>query len=377
MLSEILLFISFFGIIYSYALYPLLLLIIPGRPSNTGKQLQAARVALITTVHNEEKRIDEKLENTLTLDYPPELLDIIIASDCSTDRTHDIVAGYADKGVRLVVAGEHLGKEYAQSCAIAATDADIIVFSDVATTIRQNSIHQIVDAFADANIGAVSSEDRFLAEDGQLVGEGAYIKYEMWLRALESRRAGLIGLSGSFFAARRSICDQWDIQSPSDFNTALNCARHNLLAISCPDIHGYYPDLKDPKKEFNRKLRTVIRGITALSRNTEFLNPLRYGVFSLQLWSHKVMRWLVPWFMLSFLILSIALYSKSPLYSSLVWLQVITYSGYGVFRIKATGPPPGILRIAYFFIDVNLAIAYASIQFVGGKRMTTWSPTQR
>ena len=282
MLLEILLLISFFGIIYSYALYPLVLLLIPSRPVNTTGPREALRVALITTVHNEEKRIDEKIANTLALDYPPALLDIIIASDCSTDATHDIVTQYADKGVRLIVAEQHLGKEYAQSCAINATDADIVVFSDVATSIPQDSIYKIVDAFSDAGIGAVSSEDRFITQDSSIAGEGAYVKYEMWLRQQESERAGLVGLSGSFFSARKAVCRQWDIYSPSDFNTALNCAQLGYFAVTSPDVCGYYTDIKDSSKEYQRKLRTIIRGQTAMHRHPEVLNINKYCFFALQ-----------------------------------------------------------------------------------------------
>ena len=157
-------------------------------------------------------------------------------------------------------------------------------------------------------MGAVSSEDRFIAEDGRVEGEGLYVRYEMWLRQQESRLAGLVGLSGSFFAVRGSVVrEHWDIRCPSDFNTALSCARLGVRGVTAPDVLGYYPNLSDSSKEYERKVRTALRGMTALKHNTELLNPFRFGVFALQIWSHKILRWAVPWALLSLLISTLLL----------------------------------------------------------------------
>ena len=112
-------------------------------------------------------------------------------------------------------ADERRGKEYAQFCAIEKASGDILVFSDVATRFPQDAFRKLASRFRDRAVGAVSSEDRFISNDGRIVGEGMYVRYEMWLRKLESVHAGLVGLSGSFFAARREVCADWDIHSPS------------------------------------------------------------------------------------------------------------------------------------------------------------------
>jgi len=334
-------------------------------------------MSVIITVHNEAVRIEEKLRNSLSANYPAELLEIVIASDCSTDATEDIVRSYRERGVKLVRADIHNGKEYAQSLAIQAATGDILVFSDVATQIPSESLKKIAEKFADPTIGAISSEDRFISENGDTAGEGAYVKYEMWLRALESQRAGLVGLSGSFFAARKQICQTWDTQSPSDFNTALNCSRQGFIAISCPDILGYYKDIKDTQREYQRKVRTVIRGLTAISRQPGVLNPARFGLFSFQVWSHKIMRWAVPWFLLALLISSIRLAGDHWFYTLALLAQL---AGYGL--VIAAWRNPSLLsstpiKLMYFFIQVNLAIADATVSFLSGKRMTVWTPSQR
>ena len=365
---------------YSYFLYPLILKFTPARkarPSDACGTMAYPALSLIITAHNEEGRIHEKLENTLLIDYPEDLLEIIVASDCSTDSTDNIVESFGNRGVRLVRADEHKGKEYAQLCAIREAVGGILVFSDVATRIPADALRILALKFEDPRIGALSSEDRFISQDGRVAGEGAYVKYEMWLRRLESDRAGLVGLSGSFFAARREVCDEWDICSPSDFNTALNCAKKGLVAITCPDVVGFYSDVKDPGLEYRRKIRTVVRGMTAIARHPEVLNPLQTGLFAFQVWSHKIMRWGVPWFMLLFAILTLALANQGFMYRIALWLQVIFYGFAAIGWLSGSWRKNSAVRIVFFFVQTNIALAYALLSFLAGKRMTVWTPSQR
>ena len=367
--------------IYSYFLYPLILQLIPSRQFDFAGSPPAddewPMLSLIITVHNEAARIREKLENTLLIDYPAVSLEIIIASDFSTDATEDIVQAYADKGVKLVRADERKGKEYAQLCGIRASYGDILVFSDVATMIPADALKHLALRFADNRIGAISSEDRFLSQDGSIVGEGAYVKYEMWLRRQESVRAGLVGLSGSFFAARRQVCEHWDIYCPSDFNTALNTAKSGMVAITCPDVIGEYRDVQDASLEYSRKMRTVIRGITAIARHPEVLNPVRMGLFAFQVWSHKIMRWGVPWFMLGFAVVTLWLQGKGVIYSLALYAQLLFYTlalaGWLIAGLRKNT----LIKIIFFFVQTNIALAQATLQFLMGKRMTVWVPSKR
>ncbi len=365
---------------YSYFLYPLILKVTPSRPSYllpTLADSELPRLSLIITVHNEEDRIRGKLENTLEIDYPRDSLEIIVASDFSTDTTDHIVGSYADSGVRLVRADERKGKEYAQLCAIRVAAGDIMVFSDVATRIPDDALRILAAQFSNNQVGALSSEDSFISNDGHLVGEGAYVKYEMWLRRLESDRAGLVGLSGSFFAARREVCEDWDIYSPSDFNTALNCAKKGMVAITCPEVVGIYKDVKDSGLEYRRKIRTVIRGITAISRHPEVLNPLRMKMFAFQVWSHKIMRWGVPWFMLLFAIITVMLQGQGMIYTLALVAQAAFYAlalaGWASAKMRENA----LVRIVFFFVQTNLALAQAALSFFSGKRMTIWTPSRR
>ena len=334
-------------------------------------------LSLIITVHNEESGIQEKLENTLQIDYPSDCLEIIIASDFSTDQTDSIVESYADRNVCLVRADERKGKEYAQLCAIRSSKGEILVFSDVATQIPVDALRLLAACFSDPQVGALSSEDKFISNDGGVVGEGAYVKYEMWLRRLESDRAGLVGLSGSFFAARSEVCENWDILVPSDFNTALNSAKHGLVAITCPEVVGVYKDVEDASLEYQRKMRTVIRGITAIARHPEVLNPFRMGMFAFQVWSHKIMRWGVPWFMAIFLLLTLMLQGQGMIYTLVLVVQLVFYALALVGWLFNGLRENTLVKIIFFFVQTNLALAQATVSFILGKRMTVWTPSKR
>lgn len=366
--------------IYSYFIYPLILFLKRSTlvdSKKEGNDISGSTLSLIITAYNEKDRIRKKLENALALTFDKSRLEIIVASDSSDDGTDDIVNTFAAQGVKLVRAGERLGKENAQLCAIREATGDIIVFSDVATEMQPDALDLLVDYFADPEVGAVSSEDRFISQDGSVAGEGAYVKYEMWLRKQESRIAGLVGLSGSFFAARKEVCQEWDIHSPSDFNTALNCARLGLKAVTAPNVLGFYQDLKDASKEYARKVRTVIRGMTALGRHPDVMNIGKFGFFAFQVISHKLMRWLVPWFMLALFVVSALVATRGGIYV-LAFLGQLGFYGVAI----AAHFNPGLrdfpaIKIVYFFVQVNLALFDAACQYLSGKRMTTWKPSAR
>jgi len=367
---------------YSYLGYPLLL---PGlrwlRRRSLRPHVRAAgcpdRVTLIITAHNESGRVRSKLENTQAIDCPPTVLQCIVASDCSSDDTDDIVREYRDRGVVLVRSEERLGKENAQRLALDAATGEVIVFSDVATRIPSGALRTMVGYFADPQVGAVSSEDRFLGADGSVSGEGAYVRYEMWLRRMESDVAGLVGLSGSFFAARRELCSEWDIHSPSDFNTAFNCARLGVRAVTAPDVLGYYADLSNPGHEYRRKVRTVLRGMTAIARHREVLSFRRFGLFAFQVWSHKIMRWLVPWFLLLLFLDNLLLAADHWLYALCLLGQMVLYGVAIAASLVEKARTHPLVRIIYFFVQVNVAVAEASCRFLSGQRMTSWQPSAR
>jgi glycosyltransferase involved in cell wall biosynthesis len=378
LLPSVLFWVSIALIFYAYLGYPVLLKIVSffrNRPVKKGDV--SPKVSFIIAAYNEENCIGEKIENTLAQDYPREKLETIVVSDCSTDRTDERVRFYESKGVLLIRAPQRKGKEAAQKIAVERASGQIIVFSDVATLLEPRGISSIVRNFNDPTVGCVSSVDRFVDRDGKTSGEGAYVRYEMLLRSLETKVNTLVGLSGSFFAARREVCRDWAIDLQSDFNTLLNSVKTGLRGVSDPESIGYYRDISDEEKEFERKVRTVLRGISVFMRGLPLLNPFKYGLFSWQLFSHKLCRWMVPFALVVTFVSNLVLAPYSVFYLWTLILQLVFYA----FAFGGVWMTPFsrkyFLKIPSFFVLVNLSILMAWYRYFQGERQLAWEPSQR
>ena len=365
---------SLLFIFYAYFGYPLLLkLISVVRKKTVNKAEIIPSVTLIVAAHNEEARIKEKIENTLSLEYPGEKLQTIIASDASTDATDSIVLQYKNSGIELVRTDDRKGKENAQQHAINRAHGDILVFSDTATILKPDALRRITGNFSDPSVGCVSSVDQFVDEDGNLSGEGMYVRYEMYLRNLESSINSLVGLSGSFFAARKEVCENWKTNLQSDFNTVLNTIKIGMRGVLDPDSIGYYKNISDDRKEYERKARTVARGITVLMNNLNLLNPVRYGIFSWQLFSHKLCRWLVPFFLITAFVSNVFLLPYSVIYK----LLFVLHAGFYGTALLFKGSGISWFRLPHYFLIVNKAILSAWLQYFRGTRYLYWTPSER
>jgi cellulose synthase/poly-beta-1,6-N-acetylglucosamine synthase-like glycosyltransferase len=375
--AEIAFWSSLASICYPYFGYPLILWAIGWlrRCSVQRAEIQPS-VSLIITVHNEEPLIQQKLENTLALSYPREYFEVIVASDGSTDKTEEIARQYALQGVQLVAQKERKGKEAAQRLAVAAARGEILVFTDAAVMLQTDAIQSIVRNFADPSVGCVSSEDGILNASDETSGEDLYIRYEMWLRRLETQANSLVGLSGSFFAVRREVCRDWSDRFASDFYLLLSAVRHGYRGISDPICIGYYRAVSSAEKEFPRKVRTVLRGMTVFFATRDVMNPIRYGFFSWQVISHKLLRWSVPIFLSLLLIANIFLLNHT-FYQVIFLLQALFYGaawmGYKYNNLQKWF----LIKVPSFFLVVNLSIIIAWRHYFTGRQQILWQPTRR
>jgi glycosyltransferase involved in cell wall biosynthesis len=377
MMIEILLWASIGSIIYSYIGYPMSLYFIGTLWSKKHvKHAVHPYVTIIITAYNEEKRIKDKIENTLNITYPQDKLQILVASDGSTDGTNSISEKYSDRGIELLAIAIRAGKESAQKEALKIATGEIIVFTDVATIIDPTGIEKIVSNFSDPNIGCVSSEDRLVDRDGNPGGEGFYVRYEMLLRRLESRVNSLVGLSGSFFAARKSVFQDFSGDMQSDFRTLLNSIRMGLRGISDPEVTGSYLDVSKRGSEFDRKVRTVLRGLTVFFRHIEFLNVFKYGLFSYQYFCHKLLRWLVPLFLVAAFITNLLLITTSTFYLFFFITQALFYLiAILGWRVKNTSI--NMIKLPYYFLTVNASILIAWLKYFRRQRVVMWTPSER
>jgi glycosyltransferase involved in cell wall biosynthesis len=345
------------------------------------------KVTLIISAFNEESVIAEKIRNTLALRFgesslPHPNVEIIVASDASSDRTDEIVRSFVDKGVRLVRLDTRGGKETAQKAAVEQSSGDIIIFSDSKVMLDEQLINGFLGYFADPVVGAVSSVDRVISSE-QGSGEGFYVRYEMWLRELESEFNGLIGLSGSCFAVRRQIALKIRTDIPSDFalivatRQTFTSDRRPMIGVHGEGVYAYYREVSGEKKEFERKVRTVLRGMTALWKNRHSLNPFLFGIFAWQMFSHKLSRWLVPLCLAITLLCSLAIARRVILFKVVAAAQILFYVlaliGYLLPRTQRSL----LVKIPLFFTVVNLGIAVAGLKFITGTSITTWNPSQK
>ena len=369
---------SVFGVVYPYLGYPVLLWIL-GKVF--GKELSVTgaettfypSVTMIIPVCNEEKRIERKIANTGALHYPTDQLQVLVVSDGSTDRTVELIRKHASPAITLVELPVRGGKAAAVNAGLGQARHDIVVFSDASIELEPNALRNIVQGFRDPGIGCISGED-MIAESG---GEAWYGRYELLVRRLESKVHSIVGASGSFYAQRRVLCAPFTEGLAPDFLSVLRTVEQGFRAVSEPAAVGMMTSVKDSKQEFDRKVRTLIRGMTALFAYRRVLNPLRFGVFAIEMLSHKILRWSVPFFLITALVSSLLLID-SPWFLFVSFVQIVFYLtallawwGWSLIRRSLPG------KIALYFSMVNAAILVAWMKYATGVRQELWTPSQR
>ena len=334
-------------------------------------------VTIIITAYNEEKRIAEKLESTLELDYPQDKLEIIIVSDGSSDNTIEIVKTFESRKIKFINLKERSGKHFSQWCGIQKAQGEIIVFSDATTSINPDGIIKLVRNFADPSIGCVSSKDKMISSDSESSGEGVYVKYEMKIRELESVVGSLVGVSGSFFGVRKHLCEQWIKKMSSDFYLPLITYKKGFRTILECEALGHYEVQKMSDKEYTRKVRTVVHGLEVLFRFKEILNPFKYGFFAFQVISHKLLRWLVPFLMIITFVENLILFDDYLLYELIMYGQLCFYLLAALAYLFKKLQEITIFKIPFFFVMVNLSIFIAWYKFLTKKDYVIWESTKR
>ncbi|MGB2889220.1 MAG: glycosyltransferase family 2 protein [Candidatus Acidiferrales bacterium] len=365
-------------LIYTFAGYPIMLWVVSlyrNRPHR--RATIEPTVSLIIAAYNEAPAISRKIVNCLELCYPDDKFEILVASDGSTDGTAEIVRSFANRGVKLIEIPVRRGKQYAQLLARDASHGGILVFTDVGAEMEPDALQKIVSNFADLSVGCVSSEDQVVKRNRTWRGEQSYVHFEMWIRRLESRIGSLVTASGSFFAARSSVCDVWHIDQTSDFFVPLNAVSKGLRAVVDPESIGRYGLVRSDRDELQRKVRTIVNGLQVFFTHLHLLNPFRYGLFSWQLISHKLFRWLTPSAILLLLLSNLFLWATNGFYRVCLVLQVGVY-GVGLLALAAdrfSRWKP--IKLAGYFLLGNTATLIAWFYFLSGEKFVSWQPTQR
>jgi cellulose synthase/poly-beta-1,6-N-acetylglucosamine synthase-like glycosyltransferase len=374
--AEIMLWLSAAALGYTYAGYPLLLLIMSRlRPREVRRADFTPAVSVIVTAYNEERDLAAKLENTLALDYPRELLEIIVASDCSIDRTDEIARTFAERGVRLVRQSQRLGKTAAQNMVVAEARGEIILFSDATSLYEPDVLRVMMPGFADPTVGCVAGRLIYVDPADSRVGRGArsYWSYETFLKRHESRVFSLIGASGCLYAVRRSAYVPLYAEACSDFIIATKMVEQNLRAVYEPAAVCTEETNRRSDKELKMRVRVIAQTFTDLWRHRAMMNPFRSGFYAVQLLSHKVMRYAVPLFLLAILATSAILARHSMLYLIMFVTQLGCYlSALGAWMLERAGVHSRMLALPQYFVLSNLAALIACYQFLRGERYAYW-----
>jgi cellulose synthase/poly-beta-1,6-N-acetylglucosamine synthase-like glycosyltransferase len=334
-------------------------------------------VSVIITAYNEENALVRKLENSLSLDYPKDLLEIIVASDCSTDQTDEIVRSFESQGVRLHRQPKRFGKTSAQNAAVEKAKGDIIIFSDATTLYEADVLRVMVPSFADPSVGCVAGRLVYVDPSQTNVGKGArsYWGYESFLRQHESRVCSLIGASGCLYAVRRSAYVPMYDEACSDFLIATKMMEQGLRAVYEPSAVCFEETNRLPGKELQMRVRVITQTFTDLWRHRSMMNPLRSGFYAIELISHKVMRYLVPFFLLTMLLCSMVLAWNSLFhFCVLIAGLVFTLMALVAWLVELANISGKALTLPYYFVLANLASMLAVYKFVTGERYARWEP---
>lgn len=370
---------SFVSVVYTYVGYPAVLIAFARlRPRDVDARAcdeqHLPSVTMIVPVHNECGVIERKVRNTSTLDYPSGRLQVLFVSDGSTDGTAEVIQNARDPRVRLLELPVRQGKAAALNVGLSHAAHEIVVFTDASILLERGAVLEIVRPFQQSDVGCVSGEDLVAATGG----EGLYGRYELALRRLESRLHSIVGASGSFYAQRRELCEPFVPNLAPDFLSVLRTVQRGSRAISWPGARGSMTAVEKVGDEFERKVRTVLRGLTTLRQHTALLNPLRYGVFAFELLSHKLARWLVPFFLMSLFASSFVLAQSSPFYLVAFCLQAVFYAMAAITIARAPRPPSSMpAKVSVYFTTVNLATLSAWCKYALGVRLELWTPSRR
>src|SRR5262249_8055931 len=332
-------------------------------------------VSLIICAYNEERDIRRKLEETVACDYPADRLEVIVASDGSTDRTDDIVREFAPR-VRLLRVEGRGGKTVAQNAAVEAATGEILVFSDVTTVYAPGTIRAMVENFADLTVGCVAGDLHYEKDphNPSAQGRALFWSYERQLRIWESQVHSIIGVAGCAYAMRRELYRPLDAGAISDFVQPGRVTERGWRTVLEPRALVYEGvESHSLGEELYRRARVVTRGLRGAVCMPALLNPLRHPWFATLLWSHRVLRWLVPVFLLVLLGASMALAGRGGFYRLALVAQLAVYgSGLIAFALdRARVRVPGAFIPLYFCV-VNLAPLLALAWLARGERKVVW-----
>ena len=353
MALEIVFWVAVGLIVYAHLGYPVLLRLLVGafgeRDGAPAADRPLPRVTLIIAAYDEEAVIERKVANARELDYPAELLEVVVASDGSSDRTVELARSAGADEVLDLPRG---GKVAALNAAARRASGELLAFSDANSYWRPEALRRLVERFADERVGYACGQVRFSGGEGGNQ-EGLYWRYEMAVRSMETRLGGITAGNGGIYAVRRNAYIELDPSRGQDIGFPFELTKRGWRAVYEPAALAEEKMAPTVEGEFQRK-RRMMWGLWDVMLRWGMLSPRGYGpAYALEIYSHRLLRYLTPWLHLIALAVNVALLSHGWVYVATMALQL------GLLVAAALGRfiPALPLRIAYYYVTVTASIA--------------------
>ncbi len=377
-----LLVVSLVWLAYTYVGYPVLLAIVASVRGDrrTPGDSPLPRVTVVTCAFNEAAVIGENIANKLALDYPLELVDMIVVSDESEDGTDEIVQRFVESDperVRLIRQVPRQGKTSGLNLAVPEARGDVVVFADANSIFEPDALRRLVAPFGDPRVGYVTGKMIYTNPDGSVTGDGCttYMRYENVLRDLETRVGSVVGVDGGVDAVRAELYRPMRADQLPDFVLPLRVVEQGYRVTFAPDAILREDALAESSREYRMRVRVSLRAMWALLDHRQLLDPIRFPVFSWQLASHKVLRYgaFLPQFVA--LASNALLVGRGGVFDTLFAAQIAFYvwSALGLWSTRG-GPRVPLATAPYNVTRRNVACAHAAWKFVRGKKQVLWAP---
>ncbi|HET9482453.1 MAG TPA: glycosyltransferase [Xanthomonadales bacterium] len=373
------LLVSLAGVAYAYLGYPLAIAArarLAPRPLHR-EPAALPTVSIVVIAHDAMPALAAKLANLDALDYPPELLEFVVASDGSRDGTAQLLRDAREPRLKALVFPARRGKSACLADAIAAATGEIIVFTDVRQQLEHGALRALAAALADPDVGCASGELRFreraaTGRPGYAASVGAYWRYEKWLRRNESRSGSVVGVTGAIYAARRALLPA---VPPGivldDVYVPMAIAMRGARVVFEPGAVAWDEPSADAASEARRKRRTLAGNYQLVAAMPALLDPRRNPLW-LRFVSHKLMRLAAPWLLLAAFVANLALFDQAPGWAALFVLQAAGYAlalaGVLSARLRTLLP----VRLAATFLEMNAYAALALFDWLSGRDLHLW-----
>jgi cellulose synthase/poly-beta-1,6-N-acetylglucosamine synthase-like glycosyltransferase len=372
-------YISIAIILYVYIGYPFIIHVLSRLKKNNVLDVgECPNVSILIAAYNEEKDILSTVNNKLNQDYPIEKLEVIVISDGSTDKTDKIVEEIQDPRVKLLRQVPRAGKTSALNAAIKEATGEIVVFSDANSIYDLDAIKKLIEPFFSSDVGYVTGKMIYTNPDGSIVGDGCstYMRYENRIREAESKVGSVVGVDGGIDAMRKELFTTLSADQLPDFVQPLKVTEKGYHVKYQPNAILKEPTLSKPEDEYKMRVRVTLRALWALYDMRNLLLGKAGLLFSWQIISHKVLRYLCFFFLIVLFISNFLLVNDSTFYLVTMIMQVVFYLLAVVAHLSKTSSFNKIIvvYVSYYFSLINFACAHAFVKFILGKKQITWTP---